>query len=68
MAQRDQIGEPQRRQALAAAPPAGRERRKIAVGEREHHEIGRVLTEIDGCRGLLQAMALAEDDVHQTPS
>ena len=59
--------EPQRRQAFAPAPPAGREGRKIAVGEGEHHEIGRILTEIDGRRGLLQAMALAEDDVHQFP-
>ena len=68
MAQRDQVGEPQRRQAFPPAPPAACECREVAVGKREHHEIGRILTEIDGCRGLLQAMALAEDDVHQTPN
>ena len=67
MAQRDQIGEPQRRQALATAPPAGGECREIAVGEREYDQVGRILTEIDGCRGLLQTMALAEDDVHLSP-
>src|SRR5215469_1103743 len=68
MAQRDQVREPQRWQAFPPASPAGCERREVAVGEGEHHEIGRILTEIDGCRGLLQAMALAEDDVHQTPN
>src|SRR5581483_6075558 len=67
MAQRDQIGESQQRQALATTPPAGGECREIAVGEGKHHEISRILTEIDGCRGLLQAMALAEDNVHLSP-
>ncbi len=67
MPQRDEISEPQRRQAGATAPPAGRERGKVAVGEGEHHEVGRILTEIDGRRGLLKPMALTKDDVHRTP-
>src|ERR1700747_2594958 len=65
MTQRNQVGKPQRRQAPPASPPAGGERGEIAVGEREHHEVGRILTEVDGRRGLLQPKTLAKDDVHQ---
>ncbi len=67
MAELDQVCKPERGQAGAASAPACGEGGEIAVGEREHHEVGRILTEIDGRRGLLQAMALAEDDVHQFP-
>ena len=65
MTQLREIGEPQRRQAVAAAPPAGRERGEIGIRIREHHEIGRVLADVPWCRGLLKTAALAEDDVHQ---
>jgi len=65
MAQRHEIGEPQRRETRPPAPPTGRKGGKIAVRKREHHEIGRILTEIDGCRGLFKPMALTKDDVHQ---
>src|SRR5947208_10708078 len=68
MAQFRQIGKSQRRQRSAAPPPASRERGEIAVGKRQHHEIGRILTEVPWRRRLLKAAALAEDDVHQTPS
>ena len=34
-----------RRTSRATATPACRERGEIAVGEREHHEVGRILTE-----------------------
>src|SRR5258708_23026791 len=67
MAERDQVCKPERGQAGAASAPACGEGGEIAVGEREHHEVGRILTEIDGRRGLLQAMALAADDVHRFP-
>src|SRR5579871_5705247 len=64
MAERDQVGEPQRGEIIPPSPPAGGECSKIAVGKGEHHEIGRVLTKIDGRRGLLEAKTLAKDDVH----
>ena len=65
MTKRREVGEPERRKAATAASPAGRKRGEIAVGERENHEVGRILTEIDGCRGLLQPMTLAKDNVHR---
>src|SRR4029077_5807114 len=68
MAEPRKIGEPQRRQIFAAAPPAGRECREIAVRERENHEIGRVLADVPWRRGLLEPATLAEDDVHQMPN
>src|SRR5579863_9343908 len=67
MAQRNQVRKPKRRQLGTPSAPACGEIGEIAVGEREHHEVSRVLTEIDGRRGFLQAMTLAEDDVHQLP-
>src|SRR6185369_5699954 len=67
MTQFGEIGEPQRRQAVSAAPPAGRERGQIGIRVREHHEIGRVLADVPWRRGLFQTAALAEDDVHQMP-
>src|SRR3984957_10119816 len=67
MTERDQVRKPERGQAGATSAPTCGERGEIAVGERKHHEVGRILTEIDGRRGLLQAMTLAEDDVHQLP-
>src|SRR5581483_4918102 len=68
MPQFAKIGEPQRRQAAASASPAGRKGRKIAVRERERHQIGRILAEIPWRRGLLKSAALAKDNVHQMPS
>ena len=48
--------------------PARRERAKVAVGKRQHHQIGRGLAGVIGAPGFLQPMAFAEDDVHQAPS
>src|SRR5579883_3147786 len=66
MLQACEIGEPQGRQAVSPAPPAGSKGRKVAVGEREHDEIGRILCEIDRYGSLLKPMALAKDDVHRS--
>ncbi len=64
MAQRDQIGEPQRRQRAVGAMPAGRERAEIAVGKRQGDQIGRRLLEIVGGRRLVKRVAVAVAAMH----
>src|ERR1700761_8953414 len=66
MAKLGEIGETHWREA--ALPPPGREGREVTVGEREHHEIGRILAKVSRDRGLLKPAALAKDDMHQIPS
>ena len=48
-----------------AAPPPGRESAKVAVGERQHHQLRGRLPEVPGAGAFLQPVAFAEQDVHQ---
>ena len=56
MAQPLQAGQAQRRQRSGAASRR-RQRRQVAVGEGQHHDLGRRLPEIDGGVGLRRAIA-----------
>ena len=67
MFQRRQIGQAQagqRRSALARPMPARRKGAEIAVGEGQHHQIGRALAQVGRGIGFLQPVAFAEDDMH----
>jgi hypothetical protein len=62
-----QIGQPQRGKpplAPAAPVPARRKGAKVAVGQRQDHQIGGALPQVDRRLGVVKAVAFAEDDVH----
>src|SRR5690606_21091820 len=44
--------------------PARRESAEVAVGKRQHHQFGRVLTRVERGVRFLQPVAFAEDDMH----
>ena len=66
--QRDDVGEPQGRVGSIAHPTHAliprREGAEVAVGEGQHHQIGRVLAQVEGGLGFLKSVAFAKDDVH----
>lgn len=64
MFQRDQIGQPQRRQAPFRTMPACRESPQITVRKGQHHQIRRRLPQILGQIALVQSVAFAKDDMH----
>jgi hypothetical protein len=68
MLQRDDVGEADGglKTQLSSALIASREGPEVAVREAEHHQIGRVLAEVEGGLGFLQPVAFAEDDVHRS--
>ncbi len=64
MRQVHQRRQPQARRVRHRAPRLG-QRRELAVGRRDHHQIGRRLVEVDGLGPVRRGARLSQQQVHQ---